>query len=89
MPLIHIKTTVNNPQQTEWVSDSLFGAAISVGATLVESRNTDTRDRVSLVFEHDDEAFLRTTILLVDPSAEFTNVRRTLSSKSSIGAPRP
>ena len=89
MPLFHIETTIHNPKQVDWVRDSLFGAATSVGATQVESRSADTRDRLSLVFEYDDEAFLRTTILLVDPSAEFTEVRRTLSSKSGTGAPQP
>lgn len=75
MPLFHIETSVDNPKQLEWVRDSLFEAAISVGATLVESRTTSSRDRLFLVFEHDHEAFLRTTILLVDPSADFAEVR--------------
>jgi hypothetical protein len=76
MPLFHIETTVHNPKQLECVRDGIFDAAISVGATLVESRNTAARDRLFLVFEYDDEAFLRTTILLVDSSAEFAEVRR-------------
>ena len=75
MPLFRIETSVDNPKQLEWVRDSIFEAAISVGATLVESTNTAARDRLFLVFEHDNEAFLRATILLVDPSAEFSEMR--------------
>jgi hypothetical protein len=58
-------------------------------ATLVEFGSADARDRLFLVFEYDDGAFLRTTLLLADPTAEFTEVRRTLSTKSVIGAPQP
>lgn len=75
MPLFLIETNIDNSAQLEWARDSLFEAAVSVGATLVESRNTVARDRLFLVFEYDNERFLRTTILLVDPSADFAEVR--------------
>ncbi|MEE8407786.1 MAG: hypothetical protein V3S32_11635 [Acidimicrobiia bacterium] len=82
MPLFLIETTIDNPKQLEWVLDTLFDTAELAGATLVEYRNTDTRDRMSLGFELDNEKFLRTTILLVDPSAEFAEVRQTVSTGS-------
>lgn len=75
MPLFLIETTIPDPKQLDWIRDSLFDVAISSGANLVEARNTATRDRLFLVFEHDHEEFLGTTILLVDPSAEIAEVR--------------
>jgi 3'-phosphoadenosine 5'-phosphosulfate sulfotransferase (PAPS reductase)/FAD synthetase len=83
MPLFLIETTIDNPKQLEWIDPSPCLMPLNWrGATLVEYRNTDTRDRMSLGFEHDNEKFLRTTILLVDPSAEFAEVRQTVSTGS-------
>ena len=51
MPLL-IETNIYNPSQLKWARDSLFEAAISVGVTLVQSRNTVARDRLFLVLEY-------------------------------------
>lgn len=75
MPLFLIESTITESDQLQAVRDQLSSAAVRVGGDLVESRVTIERDRVFLVFEHDNELVLKQAVIGVDDGAEVAEVR--------------